>query len=87
MLRLWNWMKPGISRADSGESYLVPCLIDIDLSSLRAEIIFRSVNKTVKGLLNTHLEHPLTWSEHPERRNQVFIRPGFTESEASTHFV
>jgi hypothetical protein len=30
-------MKAGISAADSGESYLRPCLNDIDLSMRRAE--------------------------------------------------
>ena len=35
-LRLWNAMNCGISRADSGESYFSPCLIDIDFKSLRA---------------------------------------------------
>ena len=41
MLRLWNWMNAGISRADSGESYLMPSLIESDLSSLRATINLR----------------------------------------------
>ena len=34
--KLWNSMNAGISRADSGESYLMPCLMDIDLSRRRA---------------------------------------------------
>lgn len=68
MLRLWNWINVGISRADSGESYLMPCLIESDLSSLRAAITVRSVNKTVRGQLDAHLEHPLTSSGHPHRR-------------------
>ena len=40
-LRLWNWINAGISRADSGESYLRPCLIERDLRSPRAITIVR----------------------------------------------
>lgn len=36
-LRLWNSMNVGISLADSGASYFIPCLIDNDFRSRRAE--------------------------------------------------
>lgn len=32
----WNSMKVGMSRADSGASYLIPCLIDKDFNRRRA---------------------------------------------------
>ena len=43
----------------------MPSLIESDLSSLRAEITFRSVNTTVKEKPNAYLERPLTSSEPP----------------------
>src|ERR1700761_288299 len=51
----------------------MPSLIESDLSSLRAEITFRSVNTTVKEKPNAYLERPLASSEPPE---SVSIRQG-----------
>jgi hypothetical protein len=45
-LRLWNCINAEISRVDSGESYLMPCLIVKDLSSLRA---IASVRESERG--------------------------------------
>jgi hypothetical protein len=37
MFRLWNAINPGMSAAESGLSYLRPCLTESDLSNRRAK--------------------------------------------------
>jgi hypothetical protein len=57
-LRLWNWIKVGISRADSGESYLCPCLIVRDLRSPRAIMVVRKQDEKWIDQFNVTMNAP-----------------------------
>ena len=58
MLRLWNAMNAGMSRADSGASYLRPCLIESDFSSRRAikhrVLLLLHVGRQASGCSSVH---------------------------------
>jgi hypothetical protein len=79
-LRLWNCINAEISRVDSGESYLTPCLMVKDLSSLRA---IASVRESDRGgpISCTNLARPLALSERPDHHEAVSIRRRATEDE------